>query len=83
MNKLVEDIEAGTSYDDLMQSQIEAVITQLKGQHGWKLVPVEPTEAQNIEAGRQYQVWRGAWENDDVYRAYLAASPDPLGDDDG
>ena len=63
-----------------MYKRQESAIEQLDGRHGWKLVPVEPTEAMENEAhGTEddpVQVSRF-----EIWEAMLAAAPDPLAED--
>ena len=51
------------------------IIKTLDGRHGWKLVPVEPTEEMLTAGCRPYMDKKGGIE---IYRDMLAASPDPL-----
>ena len=91
MNKLIEaivkEIGLAASVDCL------DIIRLMDGRHGWKLVPVEPTEEQVtivalllanthcIDAPKlDYPSWMGL--SRQLCRDMLAASPDPLGGDD-
>ncbi len=80
MNKLVEAIEAALKGRPLHHARwqmIEATIDELNGRHGWKLVPVEPTEAMLEASSLPYEMQKDGLE---TYRAMLAASPDPMSD---
>lgn len=68
--KLIDAIGADPKLKALV---VDKIIRQLDGRHGWKLVPIEPTEEQWEE---------GKWLSGQfAYRAMLAVSPDPLGED--
>ena len=80
---------------DISPENIDMLIGTLDGRHGWKLVPVEPDEKMaNAWAELAMQRIKAASDGGygleggpvnaamDNYRALLAASPDPLGEDD-
>ena len=74
---------------DISPDDIETLIGTLDGRHGWQLVPVKPTEAmlQRVEPALD-DLYEGAKADPGydqgglyVYRAMLAAAPDPLAED--
>jgi len=75
MNKLVDAIyeEIKTRGGHCNKLSIASQIHQLDGRHGWKLVPVEPTEAM-IRAPR-HEI---SSSHKQIYGDMLAATPDPL-----
>ena len=84
MNKLVEALKAKMEDEYPFSIRMtKEIIDQLDGRHGWKLVPVEPTEemdtASNISfpcvCGRKLKACGTA-----TWDWTLAASPDPLED---
>ena len=94
MNNLVEQVARGAfgflgnrKGEDMMRLQrAESAIEQLDGRHGWKLVPVEPTETQG-DAGiladglfSDRPAHNTTHEYKRIYIAMCAAGPDPLGD---
>jgi hypothetical protein len=94
MNKLVENIADELS---IWKEGVTPIIKQLDGRHGWKLVPVEPTEkmrnyghadgvrADNLWVDLNHALALRLQQNYLIaaYRAMLTAAPDPLGEDDG
>jgi len=63
------------SFDEENVAAAKAIIAALDGSHGWKLVPVEPTEEMLTAGCRPYMDKKGGIE---IYRDMLAFSPDPL-----
>ncbi len=88
MNKLNEELlgalaraycvppNTGTTMDSkLLFAMIPEIFETLDGRHGWKLVPMEPTDKmQDTAFALDHQ------DHSEAYRAMLAAAPDPMGD---
>ncbi len=104
INQLTKGVEANLSIDlpqegvesllrNLRKDVVAIIIRELDGRHGWKLVPVEPTEAM-LEAWAALALRRIQNAADGVYptgvgpidaaghnyKAMLDASPDPMSD---
>ena len=84
MNKLVEAVAKATGFI-MEDNDVQDIVAQLDGRHGWKLVPVEPIREQMDAAEHDWRHNHGPesrrlhGENvHGIYRVMLAAAPDPL-----